>query len=112
MDLNKEEYKREVERSAKKSPIAKNCVLAFLFGGVICTFGQLLFDIYSNVTPYEKDDVGTLVTITVIFIAAFMTGIGVFDDIAKYAGAGTPLIQRQRGLCWASAQKFSRSQGR
>ena len=89
MDLNKEEYKREVERSAKKSPIAKNCVLAFLFGGGICTFGQLLFDIYSNVTPYEKDDVGTLVTITVIFIAAFMTGIGVFDDIAKYAGAGT-----------------------
>nr|MBQ5811579.1 SpoVA/SpoVAEb family sporulation membrane protein [Clostridia bacterium] len=40
-------------------------------------------------TPYEKDDVGTLVTITVIFIAAFMTGTGVFDDIAKYAGAGT-----------------------
>ena len=89
MDLNKEEYKREVKRSAKKSPILKNSALAFLFGGGICVFGQVLFDIYSNVTSYEKDDAMALVTITVVFIAAFLTGIGVFDDIAKYAGAGT-----------------------
>ena len=89
MDINKEEYQKQVKKTAKKSPTVKNCIMAFLFGGGICVFGQVLFDIYSAVTEYEKDDVSTLVTVTVIFIAALLTGIGVFDNIAKIAGAGT-----------------------
>lgn len=89
MDINKEEYKQYVKKHAPKSPILKNCTLAFLFGGVICVIGQLLFDLYNNITNYEERDCYTLVTITLIFLAALLTGIGVFDDIAKYAGAGT-----------------------
>ena len=89
MDINKEAYQRKVKETAKKSPILKNCINAFLSGGTICVFGQLLFDLYSNITNYEKDDVGTLVTVTVIFISALLTGIGVFDNVAKFAGAGT-----------------------
>ncbi len=89
MDINKNEYKELVKNTAPKSPILKNCTLAFLFGGGICTFGQLLFDFYTAVTDYDKDGRYTLVSITIIFITAFLTGIGVFDNIAKYAGAGT-----------------------
>lgn len=89
MDINKEEYKKQVKKTAKKSPILKNCLMAFLVGGGICVMGQVLFDVFSAVTEYEKDDVSTLVSVTVIFIAALLTGIGVFDNVAKVAGAGT-----------------------
>ena len=89
MDINKEEYKQYVKKHAPKSPCIKNCTLAYLFGGGICVIGQLLFDLYSNVTDYSRDNVSALVSLTLIFIAAFLTGISVFDDIAKHAGAGT-----------------------
>ena len=89
MDINKEEYKQYVKKHAPKSPIVKNCIWAYLVGGFICVIGQLLFDFYSNVTDCQKDDVSALVTLTLIFLAALLTGLGVFDNIAKYAGAGT-----------------------
>ena len=89
MDINKEEYKKAVKKMAPKSPCLKNCVFAFLFGGGICVFGQILFDLYNRFTRYDEQSVYTLVTITLIFAASFLTGIGVFDNIAKYAGAGT-----------------------
>ena len=89
MDINKEKYAKLVKKTAKRSPILKTCTLAFLVGGTICCIGQGLFDLYSAITDYEKTDVYTLVTITVIFLAALATGLGVFDDLAKYAGAGT-----------------------
>lgn len=89
MDINKEEYKKAVEKMAPKSPCLKNCVFAFLFGGGICVLGQILFDVYNRFTSYEEQSVYTLVTVTLIFVAAFLTGIGVFDNIAKHAGAGT-----------------------
>ena len=89
MDINKEEYQQYVQKTAPKSPIVKNCCLAFVFGGGICTLGQLLLDLYKNITDYDETNCYALVTITLIFLAALLTGIGVFDNIAKYAGAGT-----------------------
>lgn len=89
MDINKEEYKKYVEKSAPKSPILKNCAFAFVFGGGICVLGQLLFDFYTAVTDYDADERYALVSITIIFITALLTGFSVFDNIAKYAGAGT-----------------------
>ena len=89
MDINKEEYKKLVQNTAKKSPIIKNCIFAFIFGGAICTLGQALFDLYGAITDYSADDRYALVSITVIFITALLTGLGIFDNIAKYAGAGT-----------------------
>lgn len=89
MDFNKEKYAALAKKTAKKSPILKNCTLAFLAGGGICVFGQGLFDLYGAVTDYPPSDVYTLVTVTVIFLAALLTGIGWFDCLAKYAGAGT-----------------------
>lgn len=89
MDINKEEYKQYVKKNAPRSPILKNCTLAFLSGGMICVIGQLLFDLYSHITAYDDDGLYALVSITLIFVAALLTGIGVFDNIAKHAGAGT-----------------------
>ena len=89
MELNKEEYSKYVKKHAPKSPITKDCIFAFFFGGGICVIGQLLFDLFSNITSFDKDGVYALVSITIIFIAALLTGIGVFDSLAKYAGAGT-----------------------
>ena len=89
MDINKEEYKRYVKKHAPKSPIVKNCIFAYFVGGFICVIGQLFYDLYYNITNYSKDDVYALVTLTLIFLAALLTGLGVFDNIAKYAGAGT-----------------------
>lgn len=89
MDINKEAYKKYVKDTAPRSPIVKNCCFAFLFGGGICVGGQLLFDLYRNITTYDEESVYALVSVTLIFLAALFTGIGVFDNVAKVAGAGT-----------------------
>ena len=89
MDLNKEAYKKEVKRRAPKSPVFKNCCFAFLIGGGICVLGQGMFDFWRAVTNYTEENVYACVTVTMIFLAALLTGLGVFDSIAKVAGAGT-----------------------
>lgn len=86
--MNKKEYKEYAEKRAKKSPVLLNCVKAFLCGGVICCFGQLLLNLYSK-TVQDSEIAKMLVSITLIFIAALLSGLGIFDKIAKHAGAGT-----------------------
>lgn len=86
--MNKEEYKSYVEQRAKKSPILKDTSLAFLVGGFVCVIGQLFMDLYMYLGA-EKQNASTFASITIIFIAITLTGLGVFDNIAKYAGAGT-----------------------
>ena len=81
------EYKEYAAARAKKSPIFKDCVRAFLFGGGICAVAQILKSFYSNFM--SQKDAGSTVSITLIFITALLTGLGVFDKIAKAAGAGT-----------------------
>ena len=87
MKIFGKEYKEYATQRAKKSPILKDCIKAFLFGGTICTVAQGLKDIYSNFL--SEKDAGSTVSITLIFITALLTGLGVFDKIAKHAGAGT-----------------------
>lgn len=89
MDMSNESYKKYAESRAAKSPIGKNCLCAFLVGGLICTFGQGLTDIYKNILGMEKTSAGSLTSVTLIFIAVLLTGLGVFDKIAQMAGAGT-----------------------
>lgn len=88
MKLDKKAYGSYVNRRAARSPILKNCCFAFLFGGGICCFGQLLLFLYKKAGMADKP-AGMTVTVTLIFLAALLTGIGVFDRIAKLAGAGT-----------------------
>ena len=86
--MNKEEYKEYVKRRAKRSSSFKNCTFAFLVGGFICVVGQLLMDLYMRLGA-TRQNASTLVSISLITIAALLTGLGLFDKIAKFAGAGT-----------------------
>lgn len=86
--MNKKEYTEYVKKKTKKSPIYKNCAFAFLIGGTICALGQGLKGIYSYLTGDEKIT-SALVCISLIFLSALLTGIGVYDNIARFAGAGT-----------------------
>ncbi|MBE6673654.1 MAG: stage V sporulation protein AC [Ruminococcaceae bacterium] len=88
MIMKKQEYVEYVENRAKKSPLIKDCFFAFAFGGIICIIGQIFRDLYQYLGINDKD-AGTLASITLIFIACLLTGLGVFDNIAKIAGAGT-----------------------
>ena len=88
MKMTNEEYDKLVKKRSKPSPMGKNMVWAFLVGGGICTFGQFLSTVYQN-WGLDKEDAGTAVSVTLIGITAVLTGLGVFDNIAKRAGAGT-----------------------
>ena len=88
MEMTNKEYNDYVKAKAKPSPIVKDCIWAFCVGGLICTIGQLLSNLYQN-WGASKEDAGTLVSVTLVFVASLLTGLGVFDDIAKRAGAGT-----------------------
>lgn len=89
MNMNKKDYGNYVARHAPKSPILKDCLWAFFVGGVICTFSQALGTLYRTYLALPKEDAGTLASVTLVFLAVLLTGLGVFDGIARYAGAGT-----------------------
>ena len=86
--MNGKIYQKYADGRARKSPCLKNCALAFLSGGLICTLAQCLTDLYMN-CGMEKESAGTLTSVTLIFVTALLTGIGVFDKIAKHCGGGT-----------------------
>ena len=88
MDISNSKYAEMVKKKSPPSPIFKNCILAFTVGGAICCFGEVLFRLYEMLGLTNRE-VRALVPATLILIAAVLTGIGVFDKIAKFAGAGT-----------------------
>ena len=87
--MDKQTYKKYAEARAPKSPTIKNCVKAFLFGGAICSIAEGLKSLYTVYFDLAENDAGLLTSVTLIFIAILLTGLGVFDKIAKHAGAGT-----------------------
>ncbi len=86
--MDKNEKLKLLEKHQVKSPLIKNFIFSFLFGGLICTIGELIKMgfIYLGV---EMKEAKILTTVTLIFIASILTGFGVFDRIARHAGAGT-----------------------
>lgn len=88
MKVTNEEYQNMVEGSSPKSPLLKDCINAFLIGGLVCTIGEVFRTIYLNAGA-DKQDAKSLTCLTLIAITAILTGLGVFDKIAKVAGAGT-----------------------
>lgn len=89
MNIGKENYKKYVDARAPKSNLALDCVRAFLVGGLICAGAQGLNQIFTELCGLEREDAGTLSAVVLIFIAVLLTGLGIFDKIAKFAGAGT-----------------------
>ena len=88
MNITKEEYAALVRQRAKKSPLGRDMAWAFLVGGLICAGGQGLRQFYMS-RGMDADAAGGAVSITLIFLAALLTGLGTFDKLAKRAGAGT-----------------------
>ena len=88
-NMSNREYNEYVSGKAKPSPLWKDCLWAFCVGGGICAFAQLLSFVYGEVCGMEREDSATLVSVTLVALAVLLTGLGVFDNIAKRAGAGT-----------------------
>ena len=88
MATSKQHYAKMVKRVTPPSPKGKNCIKAFLIGGLICAIGQGLLLLYERLGMNE-DEQKALTAVTLIVLTAILTGIGIFDKIAKHAGAGT-----------------------
>ena len=83
------EYKKYVDEISPKPTYLKNYILAFIVGGIICVIGQVIKDLYLNIGNLNDLSAGNATSITLIFIGAFLTGLGVYDLIGKRAGAGS-----------------------
>lgn len=83
-----ERYQQMVNHLAPPSPIGKNCLNAFLVGGAICSIGQIFLNLFT-LWGLSKADAGTATSVIMVFLGALLTGLGVYDRIARFAGAGT-----------------------
>ena len=86
--MTEKEYAKLVQDMAPKSPIWKDCLFAFLIGGLICTVGQAIMNGYLAL-GLDKEMAGTAMSMTLVTISALLTGFSLYDNIAKHAGAGT-----------------------
>jgi stage V sporulation protein AC len=86
--MTEKEYEKLVQSLAPRSPIWKDCINAFWIGGLICTLGQLIMNGYLAL-EMEKMDASCATSMTLVALAAILTGFSIYDDIAKFAGAGT-----------------------
>ena len=86
--MTEKEYGKLVQELAPKSPIKKDCINAFWIGGLICVLGQLAMNGFAAL-GLEKQDAGTAASMSLVALSALLTGLSLYDNIAKYAGAGT-----------------------
>ena len=83
-----EQYSKYVNKKSPNSPIFKNCILAFLIGGLICSIGQIIFD-FCTFKGLDTTSSNTIVSILLIGITALLTSLNLFNKIGKIAGAGS-----------------------
>lgn len=86
--MTEKQYGALVARMAPKSPMWRDCLNAFWIGGLICVVGQIFTNCY-GAWGLEKQDAGTAASMTLVALSALLTGLSMYDDIAKHAGAGT-----------------------
>ena len=86
--MTEKQYGALVARMAPKSPMWRDCLNAFWIGGLICVVGQIFMNCY-GAWGLEKQDAGTAASMTLVALSVLLTGLSVYDDIAKHAGAGT-----------------------
>ncbi len=86
--MTAQEYNEYVKQKTPNSKIAKNCIMAFLFGGLICCIGQAILNMYKYFGLAEEN-AAAATSITLIFLGALLTGLDIYPKIAKHAGAGT-----------------------
>ena len=86
--MTEKQYSKLVDELSPKSPMGWDCVAAFVVGGAICTLGQVLINLYTQF-GMEKQDASTAASMSLVVLSALFTGLSLYDNLAKYAGAGT-----------------------
>ena len=86
--MTEREYGRLVKEMSPKSPLKKDIIKAFVVGGLICLLGQAIMNLYMSL-GIEKQDASTAASMTLVALSALLTGLSLYDNIAKHAGAGT-----------------------
>ena len=89
MNMTNSEYNEYIKGMAPKSPLAGDLVKAFVVGGLICCIGEGLAMLYKDFAGLPEEDAATAVSMTLVFLSALLTGLNVYDKIARFAGAGT-----------------------
>ena len=88
MKMTNDEYKKYSERHAPRSPVGPHMLWAFVVGGLICCFGQFLLNLY-GAAGLDKETAATATSVSLVFLGALFTGLGLYDKLAEKAGAGT-----------------------
>lgn len=86
--MTEREYGKLVNELNPRSPMGRDCINAFWIGGLICAIGQLFINLYGYL-GLDKENAGTAASMTLVALSALLTGLSLYDDIAKHAGAGT-----------------------
>ena len=86
--MSNEEYAAYIKRKMPRSPLGKDLLLAFVIGGLICCVGQGFGDLYKALGAGEED-AAAWTSVTMVFLGVLFTGLGLYEKLAKYAGAGT-----------------------
>lgn len=89
MNLDKKQYKRYAAAHAPTSPLLRDTLRAFFVGGGICLGAEGLIRLYGSLLSLSRDDASTLCSVTLVLLAVILTAVGIFDRIARFAGAGT-----------------------
>lgn len=107
--MKKKDYQKLAKEMEPKRPVLRNCLIAFLVGGSICAFGQGLMEFYIRVLHFTEKTAGNPTVTTLILISVILTSLGVYDNIAQKAGAGTgvPVTGFANSMCSAALEHRS-----
>ncbi|MBE6594663.1 MAG: SpoVA/SpoVAEb family sporulation membrane protein [Ruminococcaceae bacterium] len=111
MNMDKKSYARYVEARAPRSPLLADCLRAFLVGGGICLLAEGMIQLLMHLAGMAREDSATLTSVALVLIAVVLTGIGVFDRIAQFAGGGTLVPITGFANAVASSAIDSRAEG-
>ena len=87
--MTEKRYKELVQELSPNSPIWKDCINAFWVGGLICVLGQAFVNLYTGLAGMDKTEASTAASMSLVVLSALLTGLSLYDNIAKFAGAGT-----------------------
>lgn len=104
-------YNELVDNIEPKRPILKNCIRAFIVGGIICTIGQILQMFFMTYFNFDEKTAVAPTTLVLIFTSALLTGIGIYDHLSQWAGAGSAVPITGFANSIASASIEHKSEG-
>jgi stage V sporulation protein AC len=109
LTMTQQQYKQLAKQNEPPRPVLKNCVLAFLVGGVICLLGQALQEMFIHWFKFDEKTAGNPTVAVLILISVILTCLGVYDKIAQWAGAGTavPVTGFANSMCSAALEHKS-----